>query len=224
MTPRPRRFVPYYRVSTARQGRSGLGLEGQRAAVEAYLAANNGVALQSFSDVQSGKDDDRPQLAAALKFCRATRATLLIAKIDRLSRNAAFLLTLQDSGARFVACDLPDMNETVVGIMAVIAQAERRMIGERTKAALAAAKARGVRLGNPHLKPGTRSTALRASRAASSRADRRAEDLRDIVDAARAAGCSSLRSIAAHLNDAGVATSRGSTWTAGAVSRLLARL
>src|SRR5690606_15800732 len=149
MVPRARNYVSYYRVSTQRQGCSGLGIDAQRAAVRRYLDANGGTELATYTEVESGKNNDRPQLAAAQKRRRQTRATLLVAKLDRLSRNAAFLLSLRDAGVRFVAADIPDMNETVVGIMAVIAQHEAQAISQRTRAALAAAKSRGVRLGNP---------------------------------------------------------------------------
>lgn len=221
MVPKPRNYVTYYRVSTQRQGRSGLGLDAQRAAVRAYLDAHGGTELASFTEIESGRRNDRPQLAAALRRCRQTRATLLVAKLDRLSRNAAFLLSLRDSGVRFVAADMPDMNETVVGVLAVIAQHERQAISERTRAALAAAKARGVKLGNPRLKPGNRQTAAVASAANASQARARALELRDVIEDARAAGCETLREIAAHLNGLGVMTARGSTWTAAAVRRVL---
>lgn len=224
MTPRPRNYVTYYRVSTQRQGRSGLGLDAQRAAVRAYLDTHHGVELATFTEVESGKRDDRPQLAAALRRCRQTRATLLVAKLDRLSRSAAFLLTLRDSGVRFVAADLPDMNETVVGIMAVIAQSEREAISARTKAALAAAKARGVTLGNPRLAPGTRKSAAAASRAAQVVAKERAEELRDVVTDAREQGCTSLRQVAEHLNGLGITTPRGGRWAAASVARLVQQL
>jgi len=224
MTPRPRNYVTYYRVSTDRQGRSGLGLDAQKAEVRRYLDAHGGTELASFTEIESGRNNERPQLAAALRRCRQTRATLLVAKLDRLSRNAAFLLALRDAGTRFVAADLPDMNETVVGIMAVIAQTERQAISDRTRAALAAAKARGVRLGNPRLKAGTRRLAAEASAANAEQAKARAMELRDVIEDARASGCDTLRSIAAHLNGLGVATARGSTWTAAAVRRVLAYL
>jgi DNA invertase Pin-like site-specific DNA recombinase len=227
MTPRPRHYVTYYRVSTQQQGRSGLGLDAQRAAVASFLAAHGGLEVATFREVESGKVNGRPQLAAALKRCRQTRATLLVAKIDRLSRNAAFLLSLRDSGARFVAADMPDMNETVVGIMAVIAQGERQAISERTTAALAAAKARGVRLGNPQLAkvaPRSAADALRASNAAATAAKARAEDLRDVVMDARQHGAVTLRQLADHLNGLGIATARGGAWAAASVSRLLVQL
>jgi DNA invertase Pin-like site-specific DNA recombinase len=224
MTPRARHYVTYVRVSTQRQGRSGLGLDAQRAAVKGYLEHHNGLELATFTEVESGKLNERPQLAAALRRCRQTRATLLVAKLDRLSRNAAFLLSLRDAGVRFVAADMPDMNETVVGILAVIAQHERQAISDRTRAALAAAKRRGVRLGNPHLKAGTKAAAKVAMQAAQLVAKGRAEELRDVVMDARAQGCVSLRQLADHLNGLGVQTPRGGTWAAASVSRLLVQL
>lgn len=221
MAPRARNYVTYYRVSTQRQGRSGLGMDAQRAAVRGYLDAHGGVELATFTEVESGKHNDRPQLTAALRRCRQTRATLLVAKLDRLSRNAAFLLSLRDAGVRFVAADMPDMNETVVGIMAVIAQHERQAISERTRAALAAARARGVRLGNPELKAGTRRSALAASVVNADQARARALELADVIDDARETGCETLREIALHLNGLGVTTARGASWTAAAVQRVL---
>ncbi len=146
------KFVAYYRVSTDKQGKSGLGLEAQEAAVVAFIASKGEDArlLASFVEIESGKrSDNRPQLKLAMEQARLTGATLLIAKMDRLSRDAHFLLGLQKAGVKFVAADMPEANELVVGIMAMIAQAERQMISARTKAALAAAKARGVKLGNP---------------------------------------------------------------------------
>jgi DNA invertase Pin-like site-specific DNA recombinase len=156
-----------------------------------------------------------------LKLCKLTRSTLLIAKLDRLSRDAAFLLTLQNAGTRFVAVDNPDMNETVVGILAVIAQAERKAISERTRNALAGAKRRGVKLGNPQLKAGTEATALAASKAASETARARAEELRDLVEDARSKGCTTLRALANHLNGLDIRTPRGGTWAPASLARLL---
>lgn len=216
-----RRYVTYYRVSTERQGRSGLGLEAQKAAVEQFLRSTGGTLRAEFVEVQSGKDNDRPKLAEALKLCKLTRSTLLLSKLDRLSRNASFLLSLRDSGVRFVAADLPDANELTVGLLAVIAQGERQAISDRTRAALQAAKARGVRLGNPHLQPGTAEGAAAASRAASDQARRRAEDLREVIEDARAQGRTSLRAIAAHLNGLEIPTARGKQWTAAGVRQLL---
>src|SRR5690348_16777797 len=142
------KFVSYLRVSTARQGKSGLGLEAQREAVRQFVTSRAGhIIAPEFVEVESGKRNDRPELVKALKRCRLTGAKLIVAKLDRLSRNAAFLMTLRDSGADFVAADLPEANTMTVGIMAVVAQHERETISHRTKAALAAAKSRGKELG-----------------------------------------------------------------------------
>src|SRR5829696_7869704 len=143
------RFVSYLRVSTDRQGRSGLGLEAQRKAVEDFLNGGRWELIAEFVEIESGKVDERPKLADALTLCRLHNATLVIAKLDRLSRDAHFLLGLQKAGVRFVAADMPEANATVVVIMAVVAQAERKMVSQRIKAALAAAKARGKKLGTP---------------------------------------------------------------------------
>jgi DNA invertase Pin-like site-specific DNA recombinase len=143
------RFISYLRVSTDKQGRSGLGLEAQRKAVADYLNGGRWTLVTEVVEVESGKRADRPKLAEALRLCRLHNATLVIAKLDRLSRDAHFLLGLQKAGVRFVAADMPEANEMVVGIMAVVAQAERKMISHRIKVALAAAKARGQKLGNP---------------------------------------------------------------------------
>jgi DNA invertase Pin-like site-specific DNA recombinase len=146
-------FVSYLRVSTARQGQSGLGLAAQRAAVTDFLNGGDWSLIAEYVEVESGANDERPKLAEALARCRLHNATLVIAKLDRLSRDAHFLLGLQKAGVRFVAADMPEANEMVVGIMAVVAQAERKMISARTKAALQAAKARGVKLGGDRGKP-----------------------------------------------------------------------
>jgi len=146
--PNPK-LVAYERVSTARQGRSGLGLEAQRRAIDDYAEAKGATILARFTEVESGRKNDRPELEKALGLAKLTGATLIIAKLDRLSRNAAFLLTLRDSGVRFLACDMPEANDLTVGIMALVAQQEREAISRRTREALAAAKARGVKLGTP---------------------------------------------------------------------------
>lgn len=138
-------FVAYYRVSTARQGQSGLGLAAQKKSVRDYVG--DGRILTEFTEIETGKRNDRDALIAALNECRLTGATLVIAKLDRLSRNAAFLMGLRDSGVDFVACDMPNANRLTVGIMALVAEQEAEAISSRTKAALAAAKDRGQTLG-----------------------------------------------------------------------------
>src|SRR5882672_7409199 len=142
------KFVAYLRVSTAKQGRSGLGLEAQRESVRQFVVSRSGkIIAPELVEVETGKRNDRPELGKALKRCRLTGATLVVAKLDRLSRNAAFLMTLRDSGVDFIAADLPEANTMTVGVMAVVAQHEREAISQRTKAALQAAKARGTKLG-----------------------------------------------------------------------------
>src|SRR5712671_6423852 len=140
-------FVAYFRVSTDKQGASGLGLEAQREAVARYVAGAAGVIVAEFQEIESGKRNDRPQIAAALAACRLRRATLIIAKLDRLARNVHFISSLMESGVEFVAVDFPQANRLTVHILAAVAEHEATMISARTKAALAAAKARGVKLG-----------------------------------------------------------------------------
>ena len=140
-------FVAYYRVSTDRQGASGLGLDAQRQAVACQV--NGGQLVAEFTEIESGRrHTNRPQLLAALEECRKRRATLLIARLDRLARNVAFIANLMESGADFIACDMPQANRLTIHILAAVAEHEREMISQRTKAALAAAKARGTKLGN----------------------------------------------------------------------------
>ncbi|WP_241239690.1 recombinase family protein [Silicimonas algicola] len=185
------KFVAYERVSTARQGRSGLGLEAQRKAIDDFAASRGADVLARFTEVESGRKNERPELAKALILANLTGATLVIAKLDRLSRNAAFLLTLRDSGARFAACDMPEANDLTVGIMALVAQQEREAISRRTKEALAAAKARGAKLGNPNSaaalrRAGKGGETLRE--AVARNADEFAEELRPVVDSLRSDG------------------------------------
>ena len=231
MVPPKSKFVSYYRVSTAKQGKSGLGLEAQKAAVETYLKANSGVELASFVEVESGKVNSRPQLEAALLRCRQTRATLLVAKLDRLSRNAAFLLNLRDSGVKFQALDIPEANTLTLGILATLAQHEREIISARTKAALAARKARGLPLGTPgnyvkHLKPHAARAAALGRAALTAAARKRAQEIAPLILEARALGHTSLRAVAGFLNSREVTTPRGKAWTATAVrnvERMIAR-
>lgn len=218
------KFIAYYRVSTARQGRSGLGLEAQRAAVLSYLNGGSWELVAEFCEVESGGRSDRPELAKALAACRLHGATLVIAKLDRLSRDAAFLLGLQNAGVRFTAVDMPEANELVVGIMACVAQAERKMISERTKAALKAAKARGVALGGFRGHVATDAARSRAMAVRTDAADRRALDLAPTIQALRAGGVCSLRSIASALNERGITARRGGAWSPSQVRDVLARL
>lgn len=221
------RLVAYERVSTARQGRSGLGLEAQRAAIDAFAERTGSTVTARFTEVESGRKNDRPEMAKALDLARLTGATLVIAKLDRLSRNAAFLLTLRDAGVRFVACDMPEANNLTVGIMALVAEQEREAISRRTKEALAAARARGVKLGNPNgaaalRRAGKGGEALRATVAAN--ADEHAAALAPVVMQLRSAGHTSLRALAAELNAAGMRTRCGGRWHVSNVRNLLQRL
>jgi DNA invertase Pin-like site-specific DNA recombinase len=218
------RWISYLRVSTSRQGSSGLGLEAQRKTVEDYLNGGRWKLVKEFVEVESGKKDDRPVLAEAIKACRQYGAKLVIAKIDRLSRDAHFLLGLEKAGVDFVAADMPNANKLTVHIMAMVAQEERRMISERTKAALAAAKARGVKLGNYWKNPTLPPDAGRLGNAAMKRkADAKAADIAPIIAELQATGATSLRAVAAGLNDRGVPTPRGGAWSAAQVMRVLAR-
>jgi DNA invertase Pin-like site-specific DNA recombinase len=221
------RLIAYERVSTARQGKSGLGLEAQRKAIDDFAASRQAEVLARYTEVESGRRADRPELRKALDLARLTGATLIIAKLDRLSRNAAFLLTLRDSGVRFVACDMPEANDLTVGIMALVAQQEREAISRRTKEALAAAKARGVKLGNPNgaaalRRAGKGGAALRE--AVTSNADRFARDLTSVVDVIRGDGKVTLRAIADAMNARGMMTRRGGRWHVSTVKNLLARI
>lgn len=215
------RFVSYCRVSTKEQGRSGLGLEAQKAAVTAHLNGGAWTLLGEFVEVESGKNNDRPQLAKALELCRLTRSTLVIAKLDRLSRDAHFLLGLEKAGVDFIAADMPNANRLTVRLMAVIAQEEREMISARTKAALAAAKARGVKLGG--YKGGPVVDGRQGGEAMRRKADDFAAAVGPMVQEMRWAGAS-LREIARDLTEKGIQTPRGARWTASAVRGLLERV
>lgn len=221
------RLVAYERVSTRRQGRSGLGLEAQRAAIDSYAAAEDAEVIARFTEVESGTRSDRPELTAALHLARLTGATLVIAKLDRLSRNAAFLLTLRDSGVSFTACDMPQANALTVGIMALVAEQEREAISRRTKEALAAARARGVKLGNPNgaaalKRAGKGGAPLR--KAVSANADAFAADLAPVIEGLRSEGHIALRAIAAELNRRGIRTRRGGRWHVSSVRNLVKRV
>lgn len=217
-------FVAYFRVSTDKQGLEGLGMEAQRETVLRHARQQDGELLSSFIEVESGKLSTRPQLLKALAECRATGATLIVAKLDRLSRNVAFIAALMESGVDFRACDMPQANKLTLHIMAAVAEHEREMISARTKAALQAAKARGVKLGNPNLQAGNAETARRASRARKSLAQAKAVEVAPYIRAARRAGAATLAQIAEALEARGVRTPRGkSKWTPAQVSRIITR-
>lgn len=217
------KFISYLRVSTKQQGASGLGLEGQRKAVTDYLNGGRWNLINEVVEVESGKNSARPKLADALKLCRLHGATLVVAKLDRLARDAHFLLGLSKAGVEFVACDMSSANRMTVGIMAVVAEEEARMISARTKAALAAAKARGVKLGGDRGATISAEVRTKGNAARLAKACARAADLSEIIGQIRAEGSSSLREIASALNDRGIPTARGGLWSAVQVQRVLAR-
>ena len=214
--------VVYFRVSTARQGRSGLGLEAQRAAVSTYLCGAAPVA--EFIEIESGKSDvNRPRLQEALAACRLRGARLVIAKLDRLSRDAHFLLGLQKARVPFTAADVPDANELTIGILAVLAQHERQMISRRTREALAARRARGLPLG--HLATlsdeGRRVGSPIGNSAKTAAASARAADFIPVLQRLRCAGAKSLRALAAGLTLEGLPAPRGGAWSATQVRRVM---
>ena len=204
--------VAYYRVSTERQGQSGLGLDAQRSAVAAYVAGRD--ILGEFVEVESGRKDNRPQLATALALCRQKRAVLVIAKVDRLARSVAFISNLMESGVEFIAVDMPQANRLTLHILAAVAEHERELISQRTRAALAAAKARGIKLGNP--RPDM--TMMGAAAVASARRFRLS--ILPTIRSLQAEG-RSLRGIAAELNARGISSARGRTWHAASVRAVL---
>ena len=214
-------YVPYYRVSTTRQGQSGLGLEAQRAAVEAFVADSDQL-LGEFVEIESGKKNQRPQLLAAIAAARAVGATLLIAKLDRLSRNAGFIFALRDSGVAFVCCDMPDANTLTVGLFAVIAQHERETISKRTKEALTAKKARGAQLGTPanlNLEAIAKSRCIRQANAQSNQQSLQATRLGSLLHKQGY----TLQQIAQELNESGYRTRRGKLYLPMSIQRLLKR-
>jgi DNA invertase Pin-like site-specific DNA recombinase len=225
-------YVAYLRVSTAKQGRSGLGREAQEAAINSFLREGDRLLQPPYEEIESGKRDDRPELAKALNRCKLTGATLLVAKLDRLSRNVAFIAALQEAGTKFIAADMPEANELTIHIMAAMAQHERKAISTRTKDALAAAKARGTKLGGwreygeKHALHGQPRRPLVDHRlgTAAKREKAQAFNARVLQAIAeiRTEGTSSLSQIAQALNEQGVRTSRGGRWQPTQVARVLA--
>jgi DNA invertase Pin-like site-specific DNA recombinase len=215
----PAAFIAYLRVSTVRQGESGLGLDAQRTAVEAFARQHGGTITASFVEVETGKRSDRPELAKALEAARKGRAMLLIAKLDRLARNVAFIANLMDAGVDFLACDQPFASRLTLHILAAVAEDEARRISERTKAALQAAKARGRRLGSPTAtKTIAKARATRSAYAAKANATTLA-----VIREVQKSGVSSLAGIARTLEARGVKTPAGRRqWQPVQVSRLLA--
>jgi DNA invertase Pin-like site-specific DNA recombinase len=216
-------YVAYYRVSTVRQGRSGLGLDAQAESVRNYICTNSGTLVAEFVEVESGRRKDRQELTKAIHHARVTRSTLVIAKLDRLARNVSFTAALMEAGLDFVAVDLPQANKFTIYVMAALAEMEAEMISARTKAALAEARKRGVRLGNPRLAEcrGNQTAAVEALKA---KADSKARSYMGLVLEAKQAGQDTLQGVADFLNGRGALTPAGCLWRPTSVSRLLVRL
>lgn len=213
------KFIAYYRVSTEKQGKSGLGLEAQRQAVLDYLNGGDWSLLAEFTEIESGRRSDRPQLAQAIKEAKRQRATLIIAKLDRLARNVAFVSNLMEAGCDFIAVDNPNANRLTLHILAAVAEDEARRTSERTKAALAAAKARGKTLGGRRTHDQyARSVATRIAAA-----DQHAANVRPVIADIQRTGIVGYAAIAQALNARGIATARGGLWHAESVRRVLLR-
>ena len=220
------KFIAYYRVSTGKQAASGLGLEAQKNVVADFLNGGRWTLLDELIEVESGKNSDRPQLERALALCRLHKATLVVAKLDRLARNLHFLSGLMESGVEFVACDLPSANRLTIHVLAAVAEAEALAISQRTKAALKAAKARGVVLGGDRgsltkkVRDKGRAIGIEVRR---QRARKRAADLLPIIEAIREEGAISLQDIADGLNKRSIPTAQGGAWQPTQVMRVLER-
>jgi DNA invertase Pin-like site-specific DNA recombinase len=216
------RYIAYYRVSTQKQGRSGLGLDDQRQMTQRFIRAEDEL-VQEFTEIESGRKKDRPQLQAAIQAAKQHGARLLIAKLDRLSRNASFVMVLRDSEVDFVACDLPDANTLTIGIMASFAQHEAEQISKRTRAALAQKKARGFRLGKPENLTDshrTRGVVMIKENARTHAANRQASELIRLYQRDQL----SLRQTAERLNEHGFRTRYGKRFQSETVRRILKRL
>lgn len=223
------KFVCYYRVSTSKQGKSGLGLEAQRAAVATYLNGGDWQIIDEYTETESGKRSDRPELDKALAAARLHRCPLVVSKVDRLTRSVAFLSRLLEAGVDVRFADLPQIEGAtgrfLLQQMVAVAELEAGMISARTKAALAAAKRRGVVLGGNRGVAPSAKVRKQAVAVIQARADQRAQDLAETIKRLQAGGAKSLRAIAAGLNKAGIPTPRGSgEWAAAQVQRTLERL
>ena len=216
-------FVAYYRVSTQKQGMSGLGLEAQQSTVKEYVCGQGDI-IAEFIEIESGKKADRPELMKAMSLDRRKKAILIIAKLDRLSRNVAFISSLMESKIKFVACDLPEANEFMIHIMSAMAEHERKMISQRTKDALKAAKARGVQLGG--LRSNEEQLRLAVANSLRTRkaiVQRRDDEIMHHINAIRASGVSSYNAIAANMNLHDIKAAQGGDWTATQIKRVVER-
>lgn len=215
------RYISYYRVSTKEQGRSGLGLSDQRHIVERYLRVGDDLVAE-FTEIESGRKSSRPRLGEAIRACQQHSAKLLIAKLDRLSRNVAFVMTLRDSGVDFVACDLPDANTLTIGMMVTFAQYEAERTAERTRAALAQKKAQGYRLGKPENLTAAAIQKGREVRTANARQHKANVQAMELASFYRSMGMTYAQ-IADRLNDMHYLTRRSKSFEGKAVFRLLKR-
>ena len=219
------RYVSHLRVSTAVQGKSGLGLEAQRYQVEQHLNSVSGNLVSELVEVESGKRNDRPKLPEAIALAKAYNATLVIAKLDRLSRNARFLLGLKESGVKFIAADNPQANNLTIGILALIAEHEREAISDRVKRALAAAKERGTKLGGYKGYNGSTTDLIKARQARSDRAVDKAQNYQPLFDRINPARDMSMNAVAKVLNEEQVPTPSGKGhWQHVQVARVYKRL
>ncbi len=214
------KYVSYFRVSTQKQGISGLGIEAQQAAVHTYLAGRDHSIIGEFIEIESGRNADRPKLAEAIALARRNKATLIIARLDRLARSVAFISQLMESSVQFIACDLPDANRLTLHILAAVAEAEARAISERTKAAMAAAKARGVILGNT---TNLAEVQVMARRALVQQAERRSIDLLPTIHQIVLSGVRSVHRVADELNRRNVKTAQGKQWHGATVANIIKR-
>lgn len=213
------KYVAYYRESTTKQGASGLGLDSQRSIVTAFINDSD-ILIAEYTEIESGKRNDRPKLKQAIELCQSEGAVLLIAKLDRLSRNASFILSLRDSNVEFKCCDMPDANRFTIGIFALLAEQEREFISTRTKAALAEKKKQGAKLGKPENLTAAarkRSLEVRQKKALNNSNNQRAKAM---IKSLNGSG-QSLRQIAEVLNNSGFKTSRGKEFRAEQVKRLI---
>jgi len=218
------RYVAYYRVSTQKQGKSGLGLDAQRKMVADFIAGNGGELVAEYTEVESGKVADRPELIAAMRRADLVGGRLLVGKLDRLSRDLHFITSLQKSKVDFAVCDLPGCDSFTINIYGALAQREREMISARTKAGLQAAKARGVSLGTNNLKPEmVHEASAKGVAVVKQNADAFAAKVLPTIQALYAQH-KSLRKVAAELDRLGVHTARGRSWTPTAVKNVMARV
>lgn len=220
-------FIAYFRVSTAKQGIKGLGMEAQKLTVNQYITANNGNLIAEFVEVESGKKTNRSELNKALELAKEKNATLIVSKLDRLARNVEFIFTLKNSGVTFVACDLPDFNTLTIGIFATMAQHEREIISKRTKEGLSVKKSQlakeGKTLGTPaNLTPSATAKGLEVRKHNAATAKENIQAL-ELVEMYRAKGLT-LQQIADKLNKSGYKTRRGKTFTTSQIQLLLTRI